>query len=173
MERWYAAIIQSGKVYKYGNIDGFAVNLLISYIIKNKVNFLTPNFLNCHHSMQPGGIPGLHMPYYPTSFNQKCESIWKRFDCICGSWYDIRFSKHLYGEPDYNSLEMDVKIFKKAHKSFLQNWVNNNTAIKTQRSNICAKQGIKIVQDIKPLCCSSKTLNLEFILSNKWMYHMY
>lgn len=86
---------------------------------------------------------------------------------ICDVWYDIWFSNHCFHKNNFSSLNNSLINFKKAHESFLRHWVPEPSKIPNQqRSNICAERAVKIVQDIFPLCKTTRTLNLKFISYN-------
>ncbi len=82
-------------------------------------------------------------------------------------WSDFWFGDHLFDPNNYDQLETLCAEFKKALKSVKTFWSQEPSPIPTQRSNICAERGIKILQDLKPLCKSQQKLNLRFVLSNK------
>lgn len=83
---------------------------------------------------------------------------------ITGAWFDVWFSDHRFNVNNYENLKQGTIPFKKAHACFLKHWVKEESAIpQQQRSNICAERSIKVVQDIFPLCKSTRALNLKFI----------
>lgn len=88
-------------------------------------------------------------------------------DFICDAWFEIWFSDHCFQENNFEGLNKALIKFTKAHECFIRHWVRTPSAIANQqRSNICAERGIKLVQDIYPLCKTSRTLNLKFISFN-------
>lgn len=98
-------------------------------------------------------------------YRQKLYSICK---FVCGPWYDVWFSDHCFKENNFEALKKSLLTYKSARECFLRHWVQEPSAIPgQQRSNICAERAIKTVQDIYPLCKSSRTLNLKFISYNK------
>lgn len=97
------------------------------------------------------------LPKYRNKLYPVCE-------IIAGAWFDVWFSDHRFNEKNFSSLNQALIPFKKAHKCFLRHWVQEDSAIpKQQRSNICAERAIKVVQDIYPLCKTTRSLNLKFI----------
>lgn len=98
------------------------------------------------------------------NYREKLLSICK---FICGPWYDVWFSDHCFRTNNFSSLKNSLTPFKKAQECFLRHWVQEPSAInRQQRSNICAERAVKIVQDLFPLCKSTRTLNLKFISCN-------
>lgn len=83
---------------------------------------------------------------------------------ITGAWFDVWFSDHRFNVKNFENLRQATIPFKKAHACFLKHWVKEESVIpQQQRSNICAERSIKVVQDIFPLCKSTRALNLKFI----------
>ena len=87
-------------------------------------------------------------------------------DFIIGSWSDIWFSAQFFNPANFDHLSEACQEHPKALKSLRRFWSREPTPIPTQRSNICAEQAIKVMQDLLPLCTSTERLNIKFLLTN-------
>ena len=96
-------------------------------------------------------------------FRQKAETA---CDFIIGSWSDIWFSAQFFNPANFDHLSEACQEHPKALKSLRRFWSREPTPIPTQRSNICAEQAIKVMQDLLPLCTSTERLNIKFLLTN-------
>ena len=67
----------------------------------------------------------------------------------------------------YAGLEgaIQAQSCEKAYNRFKRHWVAAGSRIPTERSNIFAERGIKIVQELTAI--TPENLNLRFLLSNK------
>lgn len=137
------------------------------YFQKNKkfpkINFKTiPSLSNARWNSRAilAILAFILLPKYQTELYQICQFI-------CGKWFDIWFSDQCFNEETYEALQLSLTQFKSAHACFGRHWVKEASIIPMQqRSNICAERAIKVVQDIYPLCKSTRTLNLKFISFN-------
>ena len=73
----------------------------------------------------------------------------------------------MFNEKNYEDLLQQVKGTLKAAVCLNKHWSTNPLHLNAQRSNICAERAVKVLQDLYPLCRSTRKLNLRFLLSNK------
>lgn len=100
------------------------------------------------------------IPKYRDQLTPICEFI-------CGPWYNIWFSNHCFNKDNFAALDQSLARFKNGQACLKRHWVREASIIpKQQRSNICAERGIKVIQDIYPLCKTTRTLNLKFMSFN-------
>ena len=75
---------------------------------------------------------------------------------------DIWFSDHKFKQNNYKNLKNTVKKCKKAAECFDRHFSKEESAVNSQRSNICAERAIKVVQGIQNP--NPMTLNQTLIL---------
>ena len=86
---------------------------------------------------------------------------------ISGNWSKVWFGGQMFNEKNYEDLLQQVEKYPKAAVCLNKHWSTNPSPLNTQRSNICAERAVKVLQDLYPLCRSTRKPNLHFLLSNK------
>lgn len=86
---------------------------------------------------------------------------------ISGHWSKVWFGGQMFDEQNYEDLHQQAEKYPKAAVCLKTHWSTNPSPVNTQRSNICAERAVKVLQDLYPLCHSTRRLNLRFLLSNK------
>ena len=82
---------------------------------------------------------------------------------------NIWFSDQFYNEQHYNNLLASVSSYPKAITCFHTHWIKDESAIPTQRSNMCAERAIKVVQELN--ATNAETLNKWFLLFNILLFY--
>lgn len=86
---------------------------------------------------------------------------------ISGHWSKVWFGGQMFDEQNYEDLHQQSKKYPKAAVCLKTHWSTSPSPLNTQRSNICAERAVKVLQDLYPLCHSTRKLTLRFLLSNK------
>ncbi len=146
-------LLELGLYYRYFTANG----------IFPVINFrILPNLSNARWNSRAIFVilAYILLPHYRERLQNICYFI-------TGPWLDVWFSNHHYNMVHKQTLVESLHGYEKAKQCFLKHWIDNETAMDTARSNICAERGIKCIQEIMKNTKNPKNANKKFILYNK------
>ena len=121
-----------------------------------------------HHSTMPGGISKqrLHSAFFLIQSHR--ENLEKVCNFISNEWAEAWFSNQHYKKSIYQDLLRGITQLScpKILKCFQTHWVDIPSAVEVARSNMVAKRGIKIMEEIQKNSKHNKYLGLKFLISN-------
>ena len=87
---------------------------------------------------------------------------------ISNAWQEAWFSNQMFNTEIHQKLmeaisELNCSV---AMRCFVTHWNVDSSVVDTPRTNICAKRGVKLMEELYQKCKTDKYFNLKFISTN-------